>query len=319
MSSALLERVAITAAARDLAGGQVLEADAWFQQSDTPGLNGGDGAFGFGLRSPNNTGLRGGLGFKEVQRNFNPAMGYINRSNIRDYTADVGYTHFFSDSFLQTAYFGLDGQRINVIDGGLQSQVFAVRLLELSTNTRDSLSLGYQRNKEVVLAPFAVYRDPDRSVFIAPGSYSFDERSVSIGSAGQREFSGSLSVTNGDFYNGQRNNINGSVSWTQSRNFVMSMNYDWNDITLPQGDFVTRLTSVSTQVAFSSTLYWVSLVQYDNLSEEIGINTRIQWIPRAGQEGFIVLNYNLQDRDKDNVFEAASSDLAVKFKYTFRF
>ena len=82
---------------------------------------------------------------------------------------------------------------------------------------------------------------------------------------------------------------------------------------------MTRLTSVSTQVAFSSTLYWVSLVQYDNLSEEIGINTRIQWIPRAGQEGFIVLNYNLQDKDQNNSFEAASSDLAVKFKYTFRF
>lgn len=302
-----------------LQGGQVIEADAWFQQSDTPGLDGDDGAFGFGLRSPNNTGLRGGLGFKEVQRNFNPAMGYINRSNIRDFTADVGYTHFFSDSFLQTAYFGLDTQRINVIDGGLQSQVLALRLLELDTNSRDSLSLSYQSNKEVVLAPFAVYRAPDRSVFIQPGSYSFDEQSVSIGTAGQREFSGRVSVTNGDFYNGERNNINGSVSWTQSRNFVMSASYDWNDITLPQGDFVTRLTSVSTQVAFSSTLYWVSLVQYDNLSEEIGINTRIQWVPRAGQEGFIVLNYNLQDRDQNNSFEAASSDLAVKFKYTFRF
>lgn len=302
-----------------LSGGQVLEADAWFQKSDTPGLNGDDEAYGLGLRSPNNTGLRGGVGFKEVQRNFNPAMGYINRSNIRDYTADVGYTHFFRDSFLQSAYFGVDAQRINVIDGGLQSQVLAFRLLELDTNTRDRVSVAYQSNKEVVLRPFAVYRAPDRSVFIPAGSYSFDEASVSLSTAGQREFSGRLSLSNGDFYNGKRNNINGSLSWTQSRNFVMSMSYDWNDITLPQGDFITRLTSLSTQVAFSSTLYWVSLVQYDNLSEEIGVNTRIQWIPRAGQEGFIVLNYNLQDRDKNNSFEAASSDLAVKFKYTFRF
>ncbi len=302
-----------------LAGGQVIEADAWLQKSDTPGLDGDDESYGFGLRSPNNTGLRGGIGFKEVQKNFNPAMGYINRSNIRDYTADVGYTHFFNDSFLQSAYFGVDGQRINVIDGGLQSEVLTFRLLELDTNSRDSMEVSYQRNKEVVLTPFAVYRAPDRSVFIDPGSYSFDERTVAFRTAGQREFSGSFSMTNGDFYNGKRNNLNGSVSWTQSRNFVMSASYDWNDISLPQGDFITRLTSVSTQVAFSSTLYWVSLVQYDNLSEEIGINTRIQWIPRAGQEGFIVLNYNLQDHDKNNAFEAASSDLAVKFKYTFRF
>lgn len=302
-----------------LSGGQVLEADAWFQKSDTPGLQGDDASYGFGLSSPNNTGLRGGVGLKEVQRHFNPAMGYINRANIRDYSADIGYTHFFSDSVLQSAYFGVDAQRIDVIDGGLQSQVLAFRLLELDANTRDRFSLNYQQNKEVVLAPFAVYRAPDKSVFIAPGDYAFDELTAAITTAGQREFSGRFSVTQGDFYNGKRNNLNGSLSWTQSRNFVMSMSYDWNDIELPQGDFITRLSTLSTQVAFSSTLYWVSLVQYDNLSEEIGVNTRIQWVPRAGQEGFIVLNYNLQDQDKNNSFEAASSDLSVKFKYTFRF
>jgi len=302
-----------------LSSGQVIEGDAWYMQSDTPGLDGDDSAFGFGLSSPNNTGLRGGVGFKEIQANFNPAMGYINRSDIRDYTADIGYTHFFRDSFLQTAFAGIDAQRINVIDGGLQSEAVVLRLLELETNSRDGMDFAYQRNKENVLAPFAVFRDPSRQVIIQPGNYSFDEHRVRISTAGQREFSGSLTYQVGDFYNGERTNINGSLSWIQSRNFVMSLSYDWNDVDLPQGDFITRLSTVSTQVAFSSTLFWVSLLQYDNLSEEVGINTRLQWIPRAGQEGFIVLNYNLEDRDQDNSFHSATSDLSVKFKYTFRF
>jgi hypothetical protein len=302
-----------------LAGGQTIEADAWFQRSDTPGLTGDDQAWGLALRSPNNSGLRGGVGFKQVQANFNPAMGYINRANIQDYTAEVGYTHFFRDSFLQTAYTGIDAQKVNVIGGGLQSQVLAFRLLELDTHSRDRVSLQYQTNKEVVRNAFAVYNAPDRRVLIQPGNYSFNESTLAFNTAGQREFSGRFSMTQGDFYNGKRQNLNGSLSWTQSRYFVMSMSYDWNDIELPQGDFITRLTSLSTQVAFSSTLYWVSLVQYDNLSEEVGVNTRLQWIPRAGQEGFIVLNYNLQDKDKDNSFHSAKSDLSVKFKYTFRF
>lgn len=302
-----------------LAGGQTIEGDMWYQRSDTPGRNGDDAAYGLALRSPNNSGLRGGIGFKEVQANFNPAMGYINRANIQDYTADVGYTHFFRDSFLQTAYAGIDAQKVNVIGGGLQSQVLAFRLLELDTNSRDRVSFQYQTNKEVVRNAFAVYNAPDKRVLIQPGNYSFNESTVAFNTAGQREFSGRFSMTQGDFYTGERNNLNSSVSWTQSRNFVMSMSYDWNDITLPQGDFITRLTSLSTQVAFSSTLYWVSLVQYDNLSEEVGVNTRLQWVPRAGQEGFIVLNYNLQDKDKDNTFESAVSDLSVKFKYTLRF
>ena len=97
------------------------------------------------------------------------------------------------------------------------------------------------------------------------------------------------------------------------------MNYDWNSIDLPQGSFITRLASANTQVAFTPELYWITLVQYENISEEVGINTRLQWIPKAGQEGFIVLNYGLLDRDQDNTFQTASADISVKFRYTFRF
>ena len=104
-----------------------------------------------------------------------------------------------------------------------------------------------------------------------------------------------------------------------SRFFLASINFDWNDIQLPQGAFTTRLVTLNTQVAFSSQLFWVSLLQYDNVSEEFGINTRVQWVPKAGQEGFIVLNYNLQDKDKDNTFKSAAMDISIKFKYTFRY
>ena len=142
---------------------------------------------------------------------------------------------------------------------------------------------------------------------------------MSFNTAGQRQFSGSFGFLTGDFYNGERTSYSGGLSWNQSRYFTLSMNYDWNAIELPQGDFITRLSRLSSQVAFSPTLYWINLLQYGNISEELGINTRLQWIPRAGQEGFIVLNYNMQDFDRDNQFESAYSDLSVKFRYTFRF
>lgn len=302
-----------------LSNGRQFEADAWYQVSDTPGMNGEDASYGFGLRLPNNTGWRSRMAYKEVQRNFNPAMGYVNRSNIRDLTGDLGYTHFFGGSILQSIFSGVDAQRIEVIDGGLQSEIFVYRLAEIQTNTRDSVNLSYTTNRELVVRPFTLYSTPARQVAVQPGDYKFNEHQIGFGTGGQRAFSGSFSYLGGDFYNGERTNLNGSVSWNQSRYFVASVSYDWNDISLPQGDFITRLTSVSTQVAFSSTLYWINLVQYDNLSEEVGVNTRLQWIPRAGQEGFIVLNYNMQDQDKNNRFESALTDLSVKFKYTFRF
>lgn len=302
-----------------LSNGRRLTSNVFFQQSDTQGLDGDDASYGFGIAYPSSDGFRTRLGYKVVEDNFNPAMGFVNRSNIEDLTADVGYTYFFETGPFQTAFAGIDAQRISYIDGGLQTQVMAYRLLELDTRSRDGITLNHFESKEVVLDTFAIFRQPGNEVYIQPGNYDFGETEIGFSSAGQRTFSASVNYRTGDFFNGERTNINSSFTWNQSRNFAMTLRYDWNDIELPQGDFTTRLSSVNSQVAFSPTLYWISLIQYDNISEEIGINTRLQWVPRAGQEAFIVLNHNVQDTDQDNRFHTAYSDLSLKFRYTFRF
>jgi hypothetical protein len=68
-----------------------------------------------------------------------------------------------------------------------------------------------------------------------------------------------------------------------------------------------------------ATLSWVNLIQYDNVSEMLGFNSRLHWIPQAGREGFIVLNHTVADVDKDDVFHSTAADFTVKFNYTFRF
>ena len=302
-----------------LSNGRRLSGNFFFQQSDTPGLEGDDSSYGIGVAYPSSIGLRSRVGYKVVEKNFDPAMGFVANAGIEDLTADVGYTYFFDSSILQSAFGGIDMQRINLLDGGLQTEVVNFRILELDTGSRDRLQFGYITNKEVVRNRFPIFRRTGEEVYIEPGNYKFNEQRVNFATAGQREFSGSFTYRSGDFFNGERVNLSGRVTWNQSRYFILSASYDWNDIQLPQGKFTTRLSSVNSQVAFSPTLYWITLAQYDNISEEIGINTRLQWIPRAGQEGFIVLNYGLQDWDRDNSFQVASSDLSVKFRYTFRF
>jgi hypothetical protein len=301
-----------------LAGGRVLEADAWLQSTDTANLDGEDGAFGVGIAMPNNTGLRGGVALKEVERNFNPALGYVNRTDIRDLTAEVGYTHYFASGSLQTAYFGIDAQRVESLDGDLQTRIHKFRLFEVATNSRDEFEIGYSTNEEIVAEPFVLYEDATRSVGIAPGRYSFDQAELGFETAGQRRFSGRIDYLTGDFFGGTIETIETEATWKRS-NLALSLGYELNDVELPQGNFISRLVSLSSAYAFSPDLYWITLIQYDNVSEEVGVNTRLQWIPRAGQEGFIVLNHNLQDYDKDNTFHSAASDLSVKFKYTFRF
>ncbi len=302
-----------------LPGGRVMQADAWYQRTDTEGLSGDDSAFGLGVRLPNNTGWRGGAVVKELQRNFTPALGFISRSDVRDTALDAGYTLFPRNRFLQSMFFGVDAQRVSFLDGGLQSEIVLGRLLELRNNTGDALNVHYSATREVVTEPFTIYRDNARQVVVPTASYSFGETVLSMTAAGQRTFSGGATVRMGDFLGGSRTNLIGDFSWKPSNLFAFGFRYDWNDIDLPQGAFITRLTRLTTDVNFSSTLYWVSLIQYDNVSEVIGVNTRLNWIPRAGQEGLIVFNHTLQDRDRDDVFRSELLDISVKLNYTLRF
>lgn len=302
-----------------LPGGQSVEAEAWYQRSDTPDLEGDDAAFGIGLRSPNTAGWRAGLGFKEIQRNFNPALGYVNRTDIRDYTSDVGYTRFFRDSWLLSWFGGFDTQLVDGLGGDRQTEIFIYRLSEIETSRRDKAHIRLLQNKEVVQRAFTLFSEPGRTFSVQPGEYSFDQAEINVTTAGQRTFSGGVTATIGDFYDGERTGYATTFAWNQSRYFRLSATYDWNSIRLPQGNFISCLATLTSQTAFSNTLFWVNLLQYDNVSEEFGVNTRFQWIPRAGREGLIVLNYNMQDRDKDNTFATAAVDTSVKFRYTFRF
>ena len=90
------------------------------------------------------------------------------------------------------------------------------------------------------------------------------------------------------------------------------MNYQYNEISFPgKGDdllanglprcttldcaFITRVVRLQLEAIFSSQLSWVNLIQYDNVSHTVGVNSRLHWIPQAGREAFLVLNHNVRD------------------------
>ena len=125
----------------------------------------------------------------------------------------------------------------------------------------------------------------------------------------------------GKFYGGNRSDRFVEVTWRPSAFFRGSLAYDYSDVELPyaNGSFEVRLVRAGFDFAFSSTLSWVNLIQYDNVSEVAGINMRLHWIPEAGREVFFVINHNVEDLDRDNKFHSSFSDATAKVSYTFRF
>ena len=304
-----------------LPGGRLLEAQAWLQQTDNEGVEGDDRAFGWGVSMPNSEGWRGSLSSREVEESFDPAVGFIDRTGVRDYAVDFGYRQRYSDRWLRSVYAGIDGYRVERLDTGhMESENVGLRIT-MQNNTQDNIFMRLVANREVLLEDFVIYSasDGSRQVVIPAGDYSYTDFRLGTDTGDHRPFSLRGSISGGEFYDGERINTNVELAWRPSEHFRFGFDYQTNNIELPGGDFTVRQSTLRAQFIFSSTLSWVNLIQYDNVSEVVGFNSRLHWIPEAGREGFIVLNHNLSDADKNDSFHSTSADVAVKFSYTWRF
>ena len=297
-----------------LPGGRTLEAEAWVQQSETENLNGNDYARGIGIRLPSSTGIRVGAGIKEFEENFNPALGFISRQGVTDSTFDISYTLRPQRSRIQSFKTSFDTQRFELSDGRLQSQSLNFRPFQVTNRTGDSVDLVYRLYTESLFAPFAI----SQGVVIPTGKYEFRDVGGQVRFSDHRRIAGLLRLVNGTFYSGKRSDVVSELTWRPSPKFRGNVSYSYSEIELPQGDFETRLVRLGLDYVFSSTMSWVNLIQYDNVSETIGINMRWHWIPEAGRDLYFVINHNLGDADRDNTFKSVASDLTVKLNYTFR-
>jgi hypothetical protein len=197
----------------------------------------------------------------------------------------------------------------------LQSQQIGLTPIQMHNRTNDMLYARSSFAKEVLLEDFEI----SPGIIIGPGEYSFAEHGLEVGFSAHRRFSGRIAYTDGDFYDGTRERTFGNFTWVPSPRFRTSIGFNIQDIELPGGNFTTRIINTSFDIVFSSRLSWTNLIQYDNVSEVIGANIRLNWIPVAGRELYFVINHNLQDFDRDNTFNSLASDVVAKASYTFRF
>ena len=298
-----------------LPNGRTLEGAAWYQQSDTEGLSGQDAAYGFSLNLASTEAWRGALGYKALEENFNPALGFLDRAGVRHYSLELGYRHRPGSRFIRSIYGGVDAQRFERLGGGLQSQSLNFRLLELENHAGDSLQLSTIRGKESVAEPFAIHRD----IAVPPGLYDNNDLGLYLESGLQRPFSTGLGVYGGSFYDGDILTWELYATWRPSPRYVFGLEAEVNHVALPQGKFITRLLRLRGDIAFSSAWSWENLAQYDNVSNSLGWNSTLRWQPEAGRELVLVFNYGAEDVDENRRFSTASTDFSIKISHSFRF
>ena len=298
-----------------LAGGRTLEGEAWYQESDTEGVSGGQSAWGVRLAAPNNTGLRGELALAHFDDQFNPALGFVNRLGVERIGIGAGYTsrpiHRWIRSVTHSAYF----QRYEKLSGEPESEILFAEFFELETDSGDGFSFNFIRRRAVLFDEFEVVERTS----IPTGDYEYGGWEIEFAGASERVFAPEFGYFKGEYFNGDRVEITAGMHWRPNRRLLMSVGYGYNDIELPGGEFITRLIAVNADVAFNVHWSWLNLIQYDNESQTVGVNSRLRWNPRAGQDLYVVVNHGFSAQGAFSGLHSERSGIAVKYTHTFRF
>jgi len=307
-----------------LGNNRTMEGNFWIQQSDNEGIDSDDIAWNATLGFPAREGLEAGVQVQEVRENFQPALGFANRTGVRLRGGEAGYRHLIRDHFLiEEVRHNLEYSRWEYLDTGfVQSEELQIVPVSFRSNSGDFGRIDFKAQKEGLLPG----EQPLESlgILIPEGEYDFDRWGIFLRSARHRALGLQLRVDDGGFFNGDRFRVRPEIDWAPSEHLRFSLEYEFNRYKFPGASAITRQISLENEIAFNSRLSLVTLAQYDNVSDDIGINARVRYNIAAGRDLWFVVNHNmsrdpLNDQNRFDRFRSTESFAVAKIRYTFRY
>jgi len=295
--------------------GNTIQGVAWYQRSDTEGETSDEQAYGWRVEYPNSERWFAELGQWHIEENFNPAVGFVNRADIVGTKAELGYTFTPNGRFFRNVTFKSIFENIDNTDGTPESREFVLEPFSVETQQGDFFEIRLRQLKEVLVEDFEI----SPGITIGAGAYSFDRAQFILETALERRFAFSIDIDTGEFYDGDLLKIGGDLNWRPNRHLFFQFGYEFNDVELPQGSFITRLLRLRADIAVSARWSWLNVLQYDNVTETAGINSRLRFNPQAGRDIFVVLNRQFNIDPLSRHASSSTSEFILKFRYTFRF
>ena len=293
--------------------------NAYGLKSANEGVSQNDSSYGFGAQYPNDKFAAQFL-WREIQENFDPATGFVQRRNVRMLRVAGSFNPRPSRSTgIQQMFHDVFYTRFTRLDNGLvETWNVYVTMVDWHLNSGDSLHSLFDVNPtyERLFEPFEI----SPGIILPPGEYRFTPMRIFFTSAQKRRLQGSIGLTFGNFWSGTARTVQTGLSYKIPPFFLISFNSNQTFASLPQGNFIARIYSSEVNYAVSPFLSISNLVQFDNRSENLGLQSRVRWTVQPGNDLFFIFGQDwVQDFERGYDFRRHDSRLATKLQYTFRF
>jgi hypothetical protein len=298
-------------------GSENLSVGGFFVNTSNPADTGKANAFGAQVDFPNDPWTTNFL-YREIQSNYEAAVGFTPRRGFRRMDSGVTYTmRPDGHRWLRSIQYGgsvtfLRGTE----DNQLLNRDVDFTLLNVSTHSQD--------NFNVHLLP--TYERFERDFEISPGvmlpggsEYTFTRIQFSGQTAQRRVLAFNPTFEVGNFYSGSRRRTALNLNIRLRPGVIIYTTGEWNQVDLAEGSFNTRLYRVVPELQFSPWVAWVNNIQYDTQSSIIGWQSRFRWILKPGNDLYVVYTHNWVDDPLERRIYSLDRRAASKFMYTYQF
>ena len=279
-----------------------------------------DWSYGFSAAYPNDK-FDAQIAVRDIQRNFRPALGFVQRDNVR--LLRVGASYNPRPRFLNIQQIFHDfyfTQFTNLDNNLMESRDAYISLFDWHLRSGDSVHAILDVNPvyERLFEAFEI----SPGVFLPPGEYRFTRFRSNAASAARRRFTVSASVGTGSYWSGSAEQVTASLGFKLPPRFIASVSTNQTFARLPEGNFITRIFTSNIGYTASPRLSFSNLIQYDNRSRNLGWQSRVRWTLQPGNDFFLSFNQGWIQDELENrrmQFRVQDSRVSTKFQYSHRF
>lgn len=256
----------------------------------------------------------GHASYREFGNDYDPAVGFVRRNGFKRFQPSFAFApRPESIASIRQLEWEVFFEYLTDLDNVLLTRSTRVGLLDIRFESGDEIRVNFSNSFEKLDEPFEIHP----GIVLAIGNYEFNEIELDVETTDRRTLAGEFSVRRGGFWSGDRTGLEAELTLRPAPGLLFSTDWEHNEISLPEGEFTTNLIAQRTEWQASPWVSLTTILQFDNVSDELGLFTRFRWILSPGNDLFVVYSHNWQS--VGNRWLTLNRAATTKINYTHRF
>ena len=258
----------------------------------------------------------GSLSYREFGVNYDPAVGFSRRNSFRRVEPRIRFSPILEkSSTIRELQWEVSFENLMSLQWKKLTQNIRLTPLSIRFESGDEISYQIIRNFERLEYDFNILGD--NSIVIPVGNYTNWSHQIELETANYRKIVYGIELKTEGFWSGNRTEYENELIFRPFPGINLNLGYIHSRVNLREGNFKTNLVRFLGDFDFTPFISFSSNIQYDDISENIGMNNRFKYTITPGSDIYFVYNHNWFN--DDGKYKTSSMMGATKITYTQRF